>query len=262
MSTKPLHRKAYGSIPHLSTSNAVDGSDHYIDLGTEKLMTATQKKDKKLWVHVSEKYDGSCVAVAKVDGKILALTKKGYLAESSPYQQHHLFHEYVKMHYAEFNTFIEEGERIVGEWMIQAHGTRYAIEPNYPPFVAFDVFRADNSRYLSNHIYAKIEALRGMRIVAEPFKAWFHDHPPPFADPEIFFNRFCRVGRSFSKQIAAKNATPEGLVFKIEDYKAGKVLAIAKYVRPGYERMKFIHDEATHGPVWNECDFLKTMQVL
>lgn len=35
--------------------------------------------------------DGSNVAVAKLDEKILPLTRAGYLVETSPFEQHHFF---------------------------------------------------------------------------------------------------------------------------------------------------------------------------
>jgi len=41
---KPLERKNYGSIPHLSNSKLGEG-DYYVDEGQERILT-TKKRDK------------------------------------------------------------------------------------------------------------------------------------------------------------------------------------------------------------------------
>lgn len=91
---KPLGKKAYGSIPHLPGSRLGPG-DYCISEGQARI--ATEKpRDKHDLIIVQEKLDGSNVAVAKVNGEILALTRAGYLATTSPYQQHHFFAKWVK----------------------------------------------------------------------------------------------------------------------------------------------------------------------
>lgn len=132
---KPLGKKAYGSIPHLSGSRLGPG-DYHISEGQERI--ATQKKrDKHDLIIVQEKLDGSNVAAAKVNGEILALTRAGYLAETSPYRQHHLFSDYVKENKFRFDMLLKEGERVCGEWLALAHGTRYNLP--HEPFVPFDI---------------------------------------------------------------------------------------------------------------------------
>lgn len=44
---------------------------------------------------MQEKLDGSCVAVARVDGCIIPLTRAGYPAHTSPWEQHQLFEAWV-----------------------------------------------------------------------------------------------------------------------------------------------------------------------
>lgn len=84
---KPLGQRAYGSIPHLPGSRLGPG-DYCINEGQARI--ATEKaRDKHDLIIVQEKLDGSNVAVAKVNGEIIALTRSGYTALSSPYQQHH-----------------------------------------------------------------------------------------------------------------------------------------------------------------------------
>ena len=86
---------------------------------------------------VQEKLDGSNVSAAKVNGEIVALTRAGYLASTSPYLQHHLFGIWVKKNEQRFYEVLQEGERLVGEWLAMAAGTRYNLP--HEPFVAFDL---------------------------------------------------------------------------------------------------------------------------
>jgi sulfur carrier protein ThiS len=88
---------------------------------------------------VQEKVDGSNVGVAKINGQIVPLTRAGYRAETSPFKQHHLFASWVlnPERYERFNGLLNEGERVCGEWLAQAHGTRYNLL--HEPFVTFDL---------------------------------------------------------------------------------------------------------------------------
>jgi hypothetical protein len=137
MSTKPLGYKAYGSIPHLPGSRLGPG-DHHCHVGQAKI--ATEKaRDRHDVIIVQEKLDGSCCAVAKVEGKILALGRAGYLAESSEYPVHHAFAKYVNENKSRFNLLLQDGERVVGEYLGMAVGTRYNL--HHEPFVPFDIMR-------------------------------------------------------------------------------------------------------------------------
>lgn len=137
MSTKPLGGKNYGSIAHLPGSRMGPG-DHKCPEGQERICCEAPR-DKHDRIVVQEKLDGSNVGVAKIDGQILALTRAGYLAHTSPYEQHHKFGEWVARNAGRFAALLEDGERIVGEWLLQAHGTRYKLP--HEPFVAFDIMR-------------------------------------------------------------------------------------------------------------------------
>lgn len=138
VAAKPLGRKNYGSIAHLPNSRIGKG-DHHVHEG--QAVICTQKaRDKWDTVYVHEKLDGSNVGVAKVGGAVVALGRAGFLAQTSPFKMHHLFAEWVRRQTDRF-AFLAEGERLVGEWLIQAHGTRYALK--HEPFVAFDLMRGD-----------------------------------------------------------------------------------------------------------------------
>lgn len=134
-SKKPLGTKSYGSIPHLPGSRLGPG-DYHIHEGQARIATENVR-DKHDRIIVQEKLDGSNVGVAKLNGEIIALTRSGYLASTSPYVQHHYFSEWVRQNKKLFITVLNEGERVCGEWLAQAHGTRYDL--THSPFVAFDI---------------------------------------------------------------------------------------------------------------------------
>jgi hypothetical protein len=132
---KPLGQKAYGSIPHLPYSRLGPG-DHHIGQGQADIATK-KARDKNDLIIVQEKLDGSNCSVAKINGKILALGRSGYLAASSPYEQHQLFAKWVLVNHTRFYGLLKENERICGEWLAQAHGTIYQLK--HEPFVVFDI---------------------------------------------------------------------------------------------------------------------------
>ena len=132
---KPLGIKNYGSIAHLPGSRLGPG-DHKCHEGQEKIATL-KVRDRHDQVLVQEKLDGSNVGVALVAGQIYALTRAGYVASTSKYEQHHAFDRWVQSNVSRFRSVLNEGERLAGEWLMQAHGTRYALK--HEPFVAFDL---------------------------------------------------------------------------------------------------------------------------
>jgi hypothetical protein len=132
---KPLGHKAYGSIPHLSQSKLGDG-DHHCQPGQEAIATK-KARDKHDLIIIQEKLDGSNCSVAKINGEIVALTRSGNLASESPYEQHRVFDQWVKNNKVRFINMLQDGERVVGEWLYQAHGTRYNLQ--HEPYVPFDI---------------------------------------------------------------------------------------------------------------------------
>ena len=97
----------------------------------------TRDKHDRVWV--TEKLDGSNVGVAILGGEVLALGRAGYLAQTSKYEQHQLFAAWVRKEQERFRRLLCEGERCCGEWLAQAHGTRYELR--HEPFVIFDLMR-------------------------------------------------------------------------------------------------------------------------
>ena len=209
---KPLNRKNYGSIPHLSNSKLGE-KDYFITEGQERILTE-KKRDRHDTIFVFEKYDGSNVGVAKKDGSIFALTRSGYEASTSPYKQHHKFAEWVNDRSSMFSAILNEGERIVGEWLYQAHGLIYDIKKE--PIVFFDYFNRNNERQ-------PFEVLEQMEL---PLPRLLHKGDAVSVD-ELKPILNLKTDSIWSKEL------PEGMVYRVE--RKGKVDFLAKWLRKDFK---------------------------
>ena len=79
-------------IPHLPGS-LVGSGNYHIGEG-QPTITTIKTRDRHDLVIVQEKPDGSNVSAAKVNGKILAIKRAGYIASTSPYE--HQFKEILQ----------------------------------------------------------------------------------------------------------------------------------------------------------------------
>ena len=161
MSSKPTGAKNYGSIPHLPKSR-MGPADHACPEGMQRIATE-RLRNKHDRVIVQEKLDGTNVGVAKIAGEIFAIQRAGYLAESSPHEQHHHFATWVRRNQSRFDNLLSDGERICGEWILQAHGTRYQLQ--HEPFVAFDIICGTDRLVYDQFISATL-ILAGGRLIA------------------------------------------------------------------------------------------------
>jgi hypothetical protein len=226
---KPLGIKSYGSIPHISQSRIGPG-DHHCDPGMESI--ATKKlRDRHDLVIVQEKLDGSNCAIAKVNGKVIALGRSGYLAQTSPFDQHKYFASWVQHNYNRFDKLLNEGERVVGEWLIQAHGTKYNL--SHEPFVPFDLMK--QASRLNYHSFL-------LRIL-----------PFGFTVP-----RLIHLGQAIRLKTVLEKLEPsghgavdmaEGAIWRIE--RNGVVDFLVKYVRPEKIDGKYLPEISGSEPVWN-----------
>lgn len=220
---KPLGHKAYGSIPHLPGSKRGPG-----DYGLEEKQAEILTQGRKGWLVVmQEKLDGSCVSVAKIDGKLVALGRAGFTAASSAYLHIRLFDAWVQQRADRFDKALREGERIVGEWMLMACGLRYLIADPEDLFVAFDVMRG-HDRELPGMVQDRC-TIAGLRC------AKLLDEADGFV-PQIDESRF--PAEDFA----------EGRVYRAIDLRVGKVQFLGKWVRSTFEAGRYLSD--TH-QVWN-----------
>lgn len=229
---KPLQRKAYGSIAHVRGS-CLGEHDKFLPDGQSDICTI-ETRDHHDFVAVEEKLDGTCVAIALKDGELLPLQRAGYLCVHSPYKMHHFFHHWVMKNQGTFFDLLSDGERVVGEWLLQAHGTKYDLTDR-EPFVAFDIMTGKDRLPLS-------DARKRMKDAG-------------LATPHIV-----NLGPIYPHQAIEKLGVggygaleaPEGLVYRVE--RNGKHDFIAKYKREDYVDGKYLPgiglDEG-QPPVWN-----------
>jgi hypothetical protein len=230
---KPLGHKSYGTIAHLPGSR--QGRDD-VGIGPGQARICLEKpRDRHDRIIVQEKLDGSNVAVANVGGEIVPLIRAGYAAVSSRYEQHRLFAAWVFERVEAF-AFLRPGERVCGEWLAQAHGTRYDLR--HEPFVAFDIMRGGGE-----HERATFEEFTA-RVVSV------------LAMPHCVFNqagKSCPIDTALDA-IERANAhgaldPVEGAVWRVE--RKGKVDFLAKFVRPGKVDGSYLPELSGREPLWN-----------
>lgn len=229
-STKPLGIKSYGSIPHLPESR-MGPADHSCHEGQARIATQ-QVRDKHDVVIVQEKLDGSCVSIAKVNGEIVALGRAGYLAQTSPFEQHHLFAAWVRAERILWDSILSEGERIVGEWLAQAHGTRYNLNGK-DPFVPFDIMMGKERATVE-----EVESRLGNLFV---LPATLND-----GEPMSVLDALAALG-TYGHHGALDRV--EGAVWRVE--RKGKVDFLVKYVRPDKKDGIYLPEVSGQPAVWN-----------
>ncbi|MDQ3919443.1 MAG: RNA ligase family protein [Acidobacteriota bacterium] len=226
---KPLGIKNYGHIPHLPGSRMGPG-DHKVNPGQDRICTR-QARDRHDVITVTEKLDGSNVGVALRGGILHPLSRAGYNVNTSTYEQHWRFGEWVYEHQNRFLALLEEGERLVGEWLMQAHGTRYELR--HEPFVAFDLMRG-SERANSEEFNARVKPLFTTPAV-------LHVGGPLPIDAALTL-----LG-TYGKHGALDPV--EGAVWRVE--RKGKVDFLAKYVRPDKVDGCYLDRLNDREPVWN-----------
>lgn len=226
---KPLGQRAYGSIPHLPGSRRGPADK---GLSEQQARILTEKcRDKHDIITVQEKLDGSCVSVAKLNGQIIPLIRAGYNARGSNYTQHHAFAGWVEANKARFDSLLSEGERVCGEWLMEAHGTLYKLP--HEPFVAFDIMRG-HDRTLAATVKERCDAV------------------------QLVTPRVIHVGTPISIETVLAMLEPsghgaqdgvEGAVWRVE--RKGVVDFLGKYVRPEKVDGKYLENVSGNAPIYN-----------
>jgi len=230
MSRKPLGRRAYGSIPHLPGSR-MGPADHHCHEGQARIVTE-KARDRHDRIIVQEKVDGSCVAVAKLDGQILALGRAGYLAETSPFAQHHHFAAWVRANEGRWDGVLQDGQRMVGEWLAQAHGTRYDLTDE--PFMVFDVMQ--EGRRLPFDVTTVLADMADL-----PRPHILHEGGPlSVEDALALLGEFGHHGAL---------DPVEGAVWRVE--RKGEVDFLVKWVRPDKVDGCYLPEITGRDPLWN-----------
>ena len=227
---KPLGRKAYGSIPHLPGSRLGSG-DHACHVGQD-VICQTKPRDKHDRIIVTEKLDGGNVAIAKVNGDIVALGRAGYRADSSPVEQHHHFAWWVDASKGRWSAMLAEGEAIHAEWLAMAHGTIYDLR--HEPFVAFDITRA------------------GRRVPFDELKErcdFYSVTTPHVVSDGAPITIETALGALGDNGFHGATEAIEGAVWRVE--RKGEFDFLAKFVRHDKQDGKYIEDITGAKPHWH-----------
>lgn len=205
-------------------------ADHACHAGQQRIATE-QVRDKHDVVIVMEKLDGSNVGIARVGDDIFALGRAGYLAQTSKYEQHQLFADWVREREDLWRRVLVPGQRLVGEWMAQAHGTRYTLP--FGPFAAFDLMEGEARRPFS-------ELLACCHAFSVPMPKLLHIGGPLSIEAAMAMHGDGHHG-CLDK--------PEGAVWRVE--RRGQFDFMVKWVRPDKVDGKYLPEVSNAAPVWN-----------
>lgn len=223
---KVLQGRNYGSIPHLLNSKLGE-HDKYIHKGQDAIIR-NGGRDRHDLVHVSLKVDGTNVGVLRRGEKLIAVQRHGFDCSSSPREQHHKFCEFVEENRQQFFQLLNDGDRIVGEWLYQASGIIYDIKCD--PFLPFDIFKADGRRMQWNEMVLHVSA--NSRFEPPPSISYGFKEGQPTQYPTLLeLSKHSKV-----TPISCHNH--EGLVYRVE--RKGVFDYMAKWVIDSFVPGKFL----------------------
>jgi hypothetical protein len=128
--------------------------------------------------------------------------------------------------------FLAEGERLIGEWLAQAHGTRYRLA--HEPFVPFDLMRGqDRANFEEFRTRVEPQGFTIPRLLAR--------------GAPITIEQAMELVGPFGHHGALDPA--EGAVWRVE--RKGVVDFLGKFVRPDKVDGKYLPELSGQDPVWN-----------
>lgn len=216
--------------------------DHKCHEGQDKI-ACRKARDKYDRVIVQEKLDGSNVGVARSDDILYPLTRSGYIANTSPYKMHHLFHNWVFENAERFMAALQNGERLCGEWLLVAHGTKYDLP--HEPFAAFDIMIKEHRRMPYDEFSQRTDAGKFVR----PHVIW-DDGPLSIEEAMRRLNVYGFHGAVEPVEGAVWRVERSVLINKNLGNIGGRVPVVdfvVKYVRPDKEDGKYLKD----GDIYN-----------
>lgn len=230
--------RLYPRIPHLPGSRATADDRHaalaqaalYVGGDAEGQGPRARGPERVL---VTEKLDGTCVAIARRNGEVVALGREGRRCAESPNAGRLAFAAWVAAQPARWEP-VREGEHVLCEWLALAHTVRYQLP--HEPAVVIDGF-VDGRQLTLQAVRARAATL-GL-----PAAALLHEGEPwPLAHALAALGARGHHG-------AIDDA--EGVVYRRERRRDGAVLGLAKFVRPGFEPGRYLPDQTGGAPVWN-----------
>lgn len=168
--------------------------------------------------------------MAKIEGKIIPLIRAGYPAAGSNWKQHHFFHDWALLNLGRFDILLREGERCVGEWLMEAHGTLYTLP--HEPFVVFDIM-IEHTRKTADEVRDRCGNLS-------------------FVTPQQYHvGGPISIAEILSALEPSKHGAEsvEGAVWRCE--RKGVVDFLGKYVRPDKVDGKYLENVTGNAPIYN-----------
>lgn len=228
-------RKNYGSIGHMPGSKMIDRKD--VGLSQKQASIITEKpryrKDWKDKIYALEKLDGSNCGVVRVDNDVVAITRAGFLCKDSDRHHYVEFHEYVTKNKGRFLDVLDNGQRLVIENLIWAHGIKYKLQ--HEGIVVLDIM-CDNKRLPFNET---INRCSGLFVLP---KILYEGHAPITVSQAL--ELLGDYGHHGAQELA------EGVVFRVEADSREKghfVDFLGKYVRPEMKCGQYL---AKSGPLF------------
>lgn len=235
---KPLGGKAYGSIAHMPSSRLGPG-DWKCTAGEQEIATSSARPGDT--VFVMTKVDGANCAVANIEGEIVPLIRAGYRARDARYDHLLRFETWALAHADRWRAILAPGERLCGEWLIQAHATRYDLTGR-EPFVPFDIIvqGKPGERRVGRRLFDDvIERCTRIGLAHVPVLS-----RGPAISIEEAYRRACLPEFRFGAI-----DPPEGCVWRVE--RNGVVHFVIKWVHPDKRDGIFLPGISGLPPIWN-----------
>jgi RNA ligase-like protein len=226
--------KNYGSIGHFPQSKLGIG-DHRLSESQANILLKKTRDHKDLII-VQEKLDGANVGVLRLeDNRLVGLTRKGHFCSDSPLEQFHMFQSFITRNEDCFE-FLKVGERVVGEWIAMAHGTKYKIQNNFP-FIAFDIM---NNHERENYLNFRIRIGNSLPV------AYLLHIGQPISIKKI--ENLIDIRNDDTYGYHGSLEPVEGAVWRVE--REGRVDFLGKYVRAFKEDGKYFNEDHSK-LIWN-----------
>jgi len=135
--------------------------------------------------------------------------------------------------------FLVEGERLCGEWLAQAHGTRYELK--HDPFVPFDLLRGEE-RATYDEFVERVKA-------AELVMPWLISKGPPMTIADVLAELEGHKEAQRRNGFHGAIDPVEGAVWRVE--RKGKVDFLGKFVRPEKKDGCYLPEISGQEAIWN-----------
>lgn len=223
-----MSSRLYPRIPHLPGSRLGPSERHAAPPVVARLTVAAGDGDR---VIVSEKLDGSCVALVGTAAGVEVRGRDGGLCADSRNVGRQACAAWVAQHGARWSLPL--GQRVVCEWLALAHGTRYALP--HGPLVVIDGFDAAGQRRPWDAVRASAATLR------LPVPTVLHDGGALAIDVAL-----AMLG---DHGHAGAIDRAEGVMYRLEH--GARVVALAKLVRVDKRDGVYLADHSGGDHVWN-----------